>query len=66
MTVRYTDSRNFVNYSDNIVSIMLKPGEVVRVRENGCPSDYGDYSGEEFGTEIKVRPYARVETLVSP
>lgn len=66
MSVKYFDSHDFTNNSDEVVSIMVEPGEVVRVQESGRPMDYGDYSGEQFGNEVEVPPGARVETLVFP
>jgi hypothetical protein len=62
--MRYNDSHDFTNDSSKTVTIMLEPGEKVRLFDSSRRNDYADYSGEEFGYELEVPAGARVETLV--
>lgn len=64
--MRYYDSHDFTNNFGKTVTIMIEPGETVRMFENTGRNDCGDYTGEEYGYELEVPAGARVETLIFP
>lgn len=64
--MRYHDNHDFTNATDKTVTIMIEPGETVRLFESDQRNDHADYNGEEFGYELEVNPGARVETRALP
>lgn len=63
MAQRYYDSHDFTNNTNEVLSVMLEPGEIVEVRSGSRPLDVSRYSGEEFGYEVEVSPNESMRTI---
>lgn len=63
MAKRYYDSHDFKNDTNEVLTVMLEPGEIVEVRSGARPLDVGRYSGEEFGYEVEVNPNESMRTI---
>lgn len=63
MAKRWFGDHNFVNDSDDMVLLMVEPGEIVELRDGARPLDVARYSGEEYGYELEVPVGARVSVI---
>lgn len=63
---KWYGDHNFRNDSDHWLSVMLEPGEKVRVYYSARVNDSEDYDGEQFGFEVELAPGARMEVLRYP
>lgn len=58
---------DFHNKGDKTETILVEHGGIVRIRdENGRRNEYGDYTGEENGTEVEVPPGFSATTILFP
>lgn len=55
---------NFTNFSDEVVTVRLEPGEIVELRlPNSSRCEVGRFDGGEFGDEVEVEPGGRVTVV---